>query len=566
MIALICLLTFAAMIGHGQTPEQANRNQPHPEPRGTINGIDLPAATNPIGPTGRIPMPNSAQSPIGRTTQPTAVRPMVASSKPAVPQLPRIPREAVAVALADMRTLPAAIQQQRIYVWIPDGGHDGANIARLDTNIAISHSPVDYAAGAISGGALLPLDLAALCPDQKDFDNVQAIRLKLGASNPYFCEAVLLSDGTIGHRPATHLGPAGIELERLAGNEYWDRQSFSPIVEVNWFNRIALSSTFNGLYLEFRGIKPGKTKLSDYLVSRGVDRKFIEKANSDDRIALHSRVTGRARGINFYSSMGVKPSFGSSLVAVTDDNREEDQDTNQNPLYALLHHKPFAHESILTQKNGWPEFGIWDQNELALAEAASSVVTDSRVPPPFPARLQGALCIRCHSDPKEDGWKPAENEVLALQADAGFTLSTSDLTRLTSLYRGDPALALQLARDNLDRRCFAVSGTGATALLQSASTAYNAYEYAWLDSKRAVGELGGIIGADDAIGNLTFGRMVNILPLPAADDPILRLLSADRLDLVTAKRKGYQVTRDEFEQVYSAAELRALPQLQGTKK
>ncbi len=123
-----------------------------------------------------------------------------------------------------------------------------------------------------------------------------------------------------------------------------------------------------------------------------------------------------------------------------------------------------------------------------------------------------------------------------------------------------------LARDNADRRTFAVSGIGATALFSATGTNYEQYAHQWLTSAQALYEIGGIKPDGDPIGNLSFGAMIGIRPLPAFEDPILRGLSSDRLDLTTGKRKGYFATRNEWEQDYSQAMLRATPAIQGARK
>ncbi len=307
LLLTICCIAFALTMMRGDEPKSAEqvRQQASSRSSETIQ-------------------PRNGTIPIIYGSGTSQVNSVVAPVKPAVPTLPRIPRTAVELALADMRTWPAAIQLQRRYIWLPNGSREEAAIARLDLNIAVSHSPVDYAAAGDCQRCIDSVDLAALCPDKKDFDHALKLWNYLSNIEPYFHGRAYAGDGTFTVNPALHLGKAGIELEQAVGNANPETSSFCPIVRFDWFNKISLTNINGGIYYNFRGLTAGKTTLAEYLKDRGVDLKRSEKKNSENRIGLHSKVTGSSRAINFYTSSDVPPAFGSAIVAVTDDYAEDD--------------------------------------------------------------------------------------------------------------------------------------------------------------------------------------------------------------------------------------------------
>lgn len=485
---------------------------------------------------------------------PREVPPQV--EQPTKPQ--RIPATATALAIQEVPHIPPAYLPTTRWIWLPGGTQDEAAEALVVINTALNRSSTDYVTVPVAGGALLPVNFSQLADTQEEVNDLLRVWNSQAALEPDFTAHIHGPWNGGVHTwniPAPHLLDPGIALEKAIGNIYPDRQTYLPIVRLNWFLWSSLSSIDGGKYLEFRGLRVGKTKLDEYLKRHGANEAQIKNSNSDERAAFISKVTGRARGVNVFQGSGVRPSVGSALIAVTDDNFYDRDDPVANPFYSLLDHKPDAHEVFVTLPSGWLEYTLWNGDGTLLAEAPPNVVSDHRIPDPFPTRLNGAIsCMRCHAP--QEMWKPFRNEVKDMLGDrvrvnadiSGRGNVDQNLRRLGSLYSGDLNPALKLARDAFDRRCFIVAKVAAKKVLSDIADAYNEHEYTWIDAKIACSELGIEVPKEDLTGVVTFRRLIPPKSLDGTvyDDPSVGRLATDYMDEETGKRVGLTLTRREF--------------------
>ena len=499
-----------------------------------------------------------------------------------------IPLDATLLAVADAQALTesgaAEVAVQRRYVWCRNA--DEVTATQLAINLSISHAAFDVQPVLIAGGQLVAVDLRVCSFDEADYQRLLSLWASMSDREPYFHARVAAkrvkvkpykaSDGkTYDFKvlpvalPAPHLGEAGPQLETLVGNPLPTEQSFCPIVRADWFCKEVLTTADGGRYYDFRGLKIGM-QLADYLETRGADRKQIEAINASERAAFISRVTGKPRVVSMLQGQGVRISTGAAIIAITDDPFDDNLDPTADPFRQLLDSKSNGHEVFATLPSGWLEFTLWDGDQKLVAEAPPNLVADRTVPEPFTPRLQSAIsCIRCHAE--KDGWKSFTNEAAIMLGDRitnfGDVRQAHDpnsvLARLAAKYSGNLSEALNVARDNIDRRVFKVTRKSASEAFATLGNVVNRHEYEYVTAKIAAQEIGWIVPADDPLGVVTFRRVVPALQqdglLP--DDPNIGRLHIDYLDIDTGERVGMKITRRQWEQVYIDAMNRSLPGL-----
>lgn len=498
-----------------------------------------------------------------------------------------IPLDAAMLAVADAEALSQTAPEvplQRRYVWCRNEEEVTATL--MAVNIAISRAAFDVQPVLIAGGQLVAVDLRVCSFDDEDYQELLSLWSSMADREPYFHARVAArkvkvkpyraSDGkTYDFKllpvslAAPHLGEAGPQLEQLVGNPLPLEQSFCPIVRADWFVKEVTSTADGGRYYDFRGLKVGM-QLADYLEARGADRKRIEAIGASERAAFISRVTAKARVVSMFQGQGVRVSTGAAIIAVTDDPFDDNLDPTADPFRQLLDSKSNGHEVFVTLPSGWLEYTLWDGDQKLVAEAPPNLVADRTVPEPFTPRLQAAIsCIRCHA-PK-DGWQPFVNEVAITLGDRvtnfGDVRQLRDpnavLSRLAAKYSGDLSEAVEVAQDAIDRRIFKVCRKSAAEAFAAVGNVVNRYEFEYVTAKTAASELGWIVPADDALGVLTFRKIVPALHQQGVlpDDPIIGRLHVDYLDVTSGERVGMKITRRQWEQVYIDAMNRSLPGL-----
>jgi hypothetical protein len=495
-----------------------------------------------------------------------------------------IPLDATLLAIADAEKLSPEHAFQRRYVWCRN--EEEVTAVQMMVNLAVSRAAYDVQPEVIAGGRLVAIDLRVCSFDDKHFAELLSLWASMSDREPYFHD--LTGARRISVKPyratdgktydfkfipvsiaAHHLGEAGMALESLLGNLLPLEQSVCPIVRADWFVKESSSTIDGGRYYDFRGLKLGM-KLDDYLASRGADQKLIEKLGANERAAMISGVTGKARAITMFQGQGVRVSTGAGVIAITDDPFDANLDPSADPFRQLLDSKSNGHEVFVTLPSGWLEYTLFDGEQKLIAEAPGNLVTDSTVPAPFTARLQSAIsCIRCHAP--QDGWKPFVNEVQVMLGDRvrplGDTRNLFDphsvLSQLAAKYSGDLSEAIKVSQDAMDRRVFKVTRKTAADSCLAVANVFNRYEYEHLTARTAAMEIGWEVPAEDKLGVDTFRQLVP--PLHAdglfPDDPILSRFHVKHFDIESGQQKGLRNTRRQWELIYPSTMNRNMPLL-----
>lgn len=418
----------------------------------------------------------------------------------------------------------AAVEINRPFVrtiW-NTGGDEQYKALTIAINTALNHSARSYVPPEVvakNGTRLLLLDFTKFSDDVKEINRLLEVWDRLSIQDPFFHE--LFIDGNRTRvRFAGYLAEVSGRFDVLFGDPRPTLRM--PVAYGPWALVKMLASVDGGQYLAFRGLTPGKTKLNDYLASREcpIPTKGVE------RIGLISRVTGKARGIAYYQGSSTRPTAGRSLVFITDDIFDENNDPNSDPFHALARIRPDGHEVFVVLPNGWIEFTLFNGDGVLVAEAPMGspkfLVSDNRVPAPFSPRLHGAIsCLRCHAS--DDGYKPAQNEVADRLRTFGIlanSLSKSasglfaDLKKIGDLYQAkqfEIDAVLQDARDGFDRRVFEVTGINdphaAKLGCDHVTTVYNGHEYEWVSAALALTRAGVELPQGDPDGTKLMARL-----------------------------------------------------------
>lgn len=221
------------------------------------------------------------------------------------------------------------------------------------------------------------------------------------------------------------------------------------------FRENLYSTLYGGLYQEFVGIRKsqvkGRSDFDQFLIDRGVvlpGKKFQEvfdQLPAAQRVAMEqSRVTGKPRRIVWLPTLASRPTESESICWATVDVEDADVDASGHALLNLgdgLIARAF--EVIATNANGHLLYALFNGAGELLEQAVQEIVTDSTVPLPHTARLDGGAisCVRCHGP--QGAWQPIRNDLLT--ASNKIDVFGSRLVRdqfdqvqkLRSQYRGD---------------------------------------------------------------------------------------------------------------------------------
>ncbi len=470
---------------------------------------------------------------------------------------PRIPATAAGMVLELQGQLGRNDQMR--WLWCPAGSDAEYATACVALNVALNRSTTPYRPPRMAGGALVAVDLGQLGDTVEDVAKVTQLWDSLAADEPYFTftQKVVTHDpkkksaDTVATvvAPAPHLGEEGAYV------------GVGRVYRVDQFARRMLSSIDDGQYYAARNIS-SKTKMRDYLRSRGFDLDSAQQRLATDQLVTLSNVTSRVRVVKLGQSQGVKPSKGRGLVSITCDLADKPNDPNRNGFQSLLNESFDAFEIILTLATGQQEFTLWDGKENLLTEAAPNVATDSTVPKPFNARLQPAIgCIRCHGP--TEGLQPLSSQFVF--DNQGFGRVLADLSRgakaidqfraiqtIRSRYgasQGEVDHLLQDGRDSLARQYDFMDlkqAHGAKAAYEATARVVNAYQYRWLNARDVDNELGIDAGADPVGAfNAAIPATADILPDGSAG-------------ILNRIRNGKEITRQEWEQTFIDAMTKAM--------
>lgn len=375
----------------------------------------------------------------------------------------------------------------------------------------------------------------------------------------------------------------------VVSHDYFIARHLSTIKQAGLFAEL-----YGGRYYDFMLFKRDQKKGTDedhLLEGLGLGNveagltaeKLFDQLRSDQRIAMFkSQVTGKPRRVDFLRSPTGRD--GTGIVSITHDLFDSAIDIGQHPIMNLLKFEDSGREGIFEQRNGLHGFWLTDGAGKLADEAPPDLVADHMIPAPHTRRLQPAIsCIRCHGVGRDDGWKPARNEVKLLLArknrrgdvladltDKGATVADA-LDRLGGLYAGDPENRL-LPRGRDDYAAAVLKATGPWAgskdqtdvvNLASAriSKVWDDRHYKMVTPQQAVRELGLVVAEKDAQEVLEA-----VLP-PAVEDSVLGVVPED--PRVVALLAGLAINRVDWDLVYGFAATRAqrsLKALHGEKK
>lgn len=490
--------------------------------------------------------------------------------KPA-PVKPMTPMDALHLALADSASLPREIALQRRYLWCPHKTQEEYAAIAFTLNTTWSHSTVDVYPKILGDGSLVAIDLRLCAPDdEKKYDELRLLWEKLAVKEPYFhvfgrykqkIAPIKNKDGSTtdfkwveGFVPAPYLGTEGSDLEQSSG-------SYAGILRADYWLVRSLDAANSGLYYEARGLTVGKTKLDDYLVSRGASREQAKRVRADEKAIFMSEVTDKPRAVTMFPTSSTRLSVGLGVAAITDDPFDETDDAQFDPYRNFLENKTNGHEVFVTTPSGWLEYTLWNADGDLVREAPPNLVADHRIPEPHTRRLQGAIaCIRCHG-PK-DLWQPFTNEVaimVANQLNVFGDLKTKKnsqyevLQRLAGLYSGDLTDVLIQARNGAAKRVFAVTKMQPADAAAAVAKVYGDYEYQRVTAKLACFELGETVSDTDTLGVETFRKLVPPLDPngQVLDDPVISRLHISFQDIDRKALRGLTLTRRQWEQIYA---------------
>lgn len=437
---------------------------------------------------------------------------------------------AIALALADVRTLPKHDRAYQRYIWIPDGKVESLQEVSLTLNY-ISRATTIIRPTPVAG-QLARVDVRHYAPRDSDRDEWMGTWYNF-TFDPRFSllltkDTLKFSQGLIVNVPDFKDGEDVIKvpsphLDQVAyANLVNETASQAPIVSHRYFIVRALSAIqdkgayktiYGGLYYDFVGIKTGAKKGTDedaMFEQLGVGdvqsgltaAKIFEKLRSDQRVAVfRSNITGRPRRADFVRTLASRD--GQSIVSVTHDIKQQSIDVGVHPVMNLLDFKDDARELIAEKTNGLHLFALFDGNGKRQDEAPPDVAVDHTIPAPHSTRLQPAIgCIRCHAP--DSGWRAVHNDAKKLLGgllDVFPTRKADEVDRLAGLYSGDvESRLLPRARDDYNSAILRATGpfkaskrNQADIAKLSAERLSNTWKVYWfdlVDASRALDELG----------------------------------------------------------------------------
>jgi hypothetical protein len=445
------------------------------------------------------------------------------------------------------------------YVFIPDANDVDAALVSFVANSVLSRSAVNFVPSrvgspiqAVADGRLIRLDFRGLVPDATQ--RQQSLTAWDAIANPYYLH---------GDKHAQHIDElTASELTAATG-------SHNAVVWVQTFYQRTLTQRDGGLYYKFMGFRRAgvaeKTArqtdfdlfLRDFM---GLDQGTIERLGAEQRTAMtFSQVTGKPRSISYLAGPH-RPGANQGLVIITNDVFDDRSQPEKDPWLNLLTYSDDGHEIIFERPNGHLGYLLTNAEGELVDEAPPNLVADHEIPRPFTRRLEPAIsCIRCHSKPGEDGWKPAPNEVrqailggLQLVGDRSTKAPAAEVAdRLYALYAGDLEKPLRRSReDHSDAVVISTDGAVTDAGLpwqfedigRELSARFAAQAYAPVTPLAACRELGYLV-ADEASAVRMFGRLMGV---KVDEDVRIALL-----------RQGIPIHRTQWEQIYIDAAVRS---------
>lgn len=509
-----------------------------------------------------------------------------AEPEPPPPTPPCRPGFAVQQVDADLTALIAAGELDTTayrYVWNPWRAPEELALVSFVANSAINRTGLCYQPDVpgspiqtAGDGAVIRLDFRAFCARQSELPGLLAAWDRIG--NPYFMvEAPAEAAPKEGKVYKTIFGPH--VPQDAASNIRGLTQGENPILWCGLFYEKALTQIDGGVYYDFLGIdetlafprKPEETDQETWLKYLGVTRSLLTQRNSDQRgLVPVSKVTSFPRVIEVFNRPS-RPEVNQGLVTISQDVAQQPfYSPDQDPLLNLLRFEMAAQEVVFERDNGHLGYLLFNGQGQLADVVPDNVAHDTRVPPPFRARLEPAIsCIRCHGENGEGGFKPFGNVVpnLSKQFDIfddrsgeKTGLSQADtVRRLAALYSGSFDKTIRRAREDHEE---AITRSIPPLLdadgdpwdfeevMTQLSRRATDYKYSIFTAEKACYELG-FPAADKASAPLKLKAILgDPPPLPGTEirqeDPRLALLLI-----------GEAITRQQWEQVAVDAYARA---------
>ena len=469
-----------------------------------------------------------------------------------LPVPPRIPRTAVQLALADPMNSPLML-----YLWCPGGSDSEYFTACLVTNVALLQGVTPYRPDRICGGALVRIDLAQLCDTPEQFTRLtHLVREVAVVDEPFFHLTV--------RKEIKHGKESKTETVVTVSPNVDATIGVGKVFRVDQFAWKTLAQVDGGCYYEFRGLETGKTRLPDYLGSRGFDYKRALAHSSIDQTITVSQVTSEDRIVQFGRSEDGRPAESSGLVAITKDIKRGRNDPNRNGFQSLLNDdQKYFSEIIIQNAAGQQEFTLWDDEGKLLAAADPEVAANHQVPKPFHPTLQGAIsCIDCHGG--NEGYKPVVSRFSS--SAPGSTRIIADVSKKdtfatdaairaryhatqkqidTLLESGRQSLASQYDYLKLEK-----GEHGYQMACEATTQTVNGYKNSFVTPEKAAAELGFAASKGKTITQAFADAMPYTPGVATGSAAILNQL-----------RDGKEVTRSDFDAIYIEAEAIALPAL-----
>src|SRR6516162_4279763 len=388
-----------------------------------------------------------------------------------------LPRDAQALALADMERLPKDAWPFIHYIWITDGQPGTIRAVSLAVNM-VSQATVIVRPNPFGNSlCLMRVDLRNYYPragaledalktwEEFQFDPRFSLlitkgqldllkqikfagpqwvttRRRVRVDNGWRMERKTekrevnlkeLEDADVIRIPGRHLAAA--VYNRLVGMT----GSQAPVISDQYFlyrslsqiqDKGAFTILYGGLYYRLVALKKSTVdgasdedvlfeRLGIGNVKEGINAaKIFDNLRSDCRVGMfRSDVTGKPRRIDLLRSLSGAISGSTGLLIFTHDLQDQDRDTDRHALANLLTDGiDRARELIFEMPNSLHGYAaIKAQDGSFQDEVPFDVALDTTIPNPHTKRLQPAIsCIRCHEADGSDGWKPLTNDVVRM--------------------------------------------------------------------------------------------------------------------------------------------------------
>ena len=370
------------------------------------------------------------------------------------------------------------------YVWIRDS-EDREYIDGYDyiLNTGTSRARRPLKTPKVEGGAagvLLRIDRRRWFPDEDSSTNfVQLIEQYV---DPFFyvangdkvkkvlAEASEDTPELTFTLPPIAFNPAILSLAEVEAKLLQETTGLTvPIVEADRWLVHSLRTRLGGLYYKLQGYdtiagtERKRLNQKEWLALFGADEEASAAAGSEEFVGMWCSRVGLGkprRGKFFYGATGAKVSAGPPLVVLTQDITQEQNETDNNPIYSLFDFNFAATEILAVRQNGAIAYSLFDGDGELQDFAPGDIVEDYAANQEQSGRIESAIsCIRCHG--QHNQWQPMPNDVKYLlstpvdgvKLDVVFDFGIEGLTqqdvrnRLEDLYSGDLTRALKIARD-----------------------------------------------------------------------------------------------------------------------